>query len=139
MPKAIPYHQFHSDNERKYLPNYVFGYYSGPSNRMEKPLRPLFYARPVHSQFVLLSFFTEEKEGLAEGEQSLREFLDELLGIQKLVSVLFVMRQPPWNSKEGDSRFWYARGAVSQFLSQWTLNTGNLQPSFLYQMKRRGT
>jgi len=105
----------------------------------EKPLRPLFYARPVHSQFVLLSFFTEEKEGLAEGEQSLREFLDELLGIQKLVSVLFVMRQPPWNSKEGDSRFWYARGAVSQFLSQWTLNTGNLQPSFLYQMKRRGT
>ena len=25
-----------SENKRKYLPNYVFGYYSGPSNRMQE-------------------------------------------------------------------------------------------------------
>ena len=63
-----------------YLPNYVFGYYSGTSNRMErlfephqnrfytelisknlindieKPLRPLLYARHIHSQFAILAF-----------------------------------------------------------------------------------
>ena len=61
------------------LPNYVFGYYSGPSNRLEQhfeehqerfyrdlldgkdsALRPLFYARPIHSQFVLLAFFLKQ-------------------------------------------------------------------------------
>src|SRR2546429_1409201 len=36
MPKEIPYKQFHGDSKRQYLPSYVFGYYSGPSNRMEK-------------------------------------------------------------------------------------------------------
>lgn len=138
MVREIPYTQFHSDSERQYLPSYVFGYYSGPSNRMEKhfdkhqdrfyrdlledkprPLRPLLYARPVHSQFALLSFFTEEEQNLKEGEQSIRAFLDELLGIQELVSVLFVMRQPQskWNKNLGDARFWYARGAVSQFMA----------------------
>src|SRR5947207_3189535 len=105
IPKAVPYTQFYGDSERQYLPSYVFGYYSGPSNRMEKhfdkhqdrfyrdllrgvdkPLRPLLYARPVHSQFALLSFFTQEDEELAEGEQSIREFLNELLGIRELVS-----------------------------------------------------
>lgn len=136
MPRVVPYNQFHGDSERQYLPSYVFGYYSGPSNRMEKhfdkhqerfyrdllngkekPLRPLLYARPVHSQFALLSFFIEEEENLAHGEQSIREFLDQLLGIKELVSVLFVMREPPWKSKEGDKRFWNARGVVGRLLA----------------------
>src|SRR6266700_4403051 len=133
MPRAIPYNQFHGDSERQYLPSYVFGYYSGPSNRMEKhfdkhqdrfyhallrgeekPLRPLLYARPVHSQFALLSFFTE-----VEGEQSVHEFLDQLRAIQDLGSVLFIMREPRarWNKKLGDPRFWHARGVVSQLLA----------------------
>ncbi|BCL81704.1 AAA family ATPase [Ktedonobacteria bacterium brp13] len=136
MVEAIPYTRFHSGSDRHYLPSYVFGYYSGPSNRMEKhfnkhqdrfyrdllrgeekSLRPLLYARPVHSQFVLLSFFIEEEHNLAEGEQSIRDFLDELLGIQELSSVLFVMRKPPWTSKNGDPRFWNARGVVGSFLT----------------------
>ena len=69
--------KFTKDPDRTYLPNNVFAYYSGPSGRLEsyfdthqrkfydellagndKPLRPLFYARLVHSQFVLLSFFS---------------------------------------------------------------------------------
>ena len=135
MQRVIPYNQFYGDSERQYLPSYVFGYYSGPSNRMEKhfdkhqdrfyrdllkgverPLRPLLYARLVHSQFALLSFFTEEEQILSEGEQSIREFLDQLFGIQELVSVLFIMRKPPWNSKEGDPRFWNARGVVGRLL-----------------------
>ncbi len=138
MPQMVPYNQFHKDSERQYLPSYVFGYYSGPSNRMEKhfdkhqdrfyrallrgeekPLRPLLYARPVHSQFALLSFFTEGEQNLAEGEQSILEFLDQLLGIRKLISVLFILREPRprWNKRLGDPRFWHARGAVSQLLA----------------------
>jgi predicted ATPase len=114
----------------RYLPTYVFGYYSGPSNRMEshylahqerfykelvsgadQPLRPLFYARPVHSQFVLLAFFIEQ-------DQRALEFLDKELNIEALETVLFIMRQPPWNSREGDPRFWNARGAVGVLLDK---------------------
>ena len=137
MIREIPYRRFHSDSERSYLPSYVFGYYSGPSNRMEKhfdkhqkrfyddlirkgiydPPRPLLYARPVHSQFAMLSFFIEEEEGSAEGKVHIRQFLDHLLGVQELASVLFVMHEPPWTSKEGDSRFWNARGVVGDLLA----------------------
>jgi len=126
----LSYRAFVQESERRYLPSYVFGYYSGPSNRMEEhfeehqtrfyrdllkgkdsPLRPLLYARLVHSQFALLSFFNEEDE------QILR-FLRDQLGILRMVSVLFVMRQPPWTSKEGDPRFWNARGVVQRFLNE---------------------
>ncbi len=31
----IPYQRFAKETDRRYLPSYVFGYYSGPSNRME--------------------------------------------------------------------------------------------------------
>jgi predicted ATPase len=127
--------QFSQQSDRLYLPSYVFGYYSGPSNRMEthfdkhqdrfykallrgvdRPLRPLLYARHVHSQFVLLSFFIEQDEKVLE-------FLSENLGIEELISVMFVMRQPPWwkkNNKNigGDPRFWKAKGVVSNLLSK---------------------
>lgn len=115
-------------NKTEYLPSHVFGYYSGLSKRMEayfdKPqedfykellkgneqtLRPLFYARSVHSQFVLLSFFLEN-DPVAE------KFLNKILKIKKLDSVLFVMKKPPWKSREGDARFWNARGVVQKFL-----------------------
>jgi predicted ATPase len=122
--------QFSDRSDRQYLPNYVFGYYSGPSNRMEehflkhqelfyrdliggieRPLRPLFYARPVHSQFVLLAFFIEH-------DHVALDFLKENLGIEGLDSVLFVMKEPPWKSHEGDPRFWNARGTVRTFLDK---------------------
>ncbi len=76
-----------------------------------KPLRPLLYARHVHSQFVLLSFFNEQ-------DPYILRFLDEHLGIKDLDSVLFVMRKPSWTSKEGDPRFWNARGFVRRFLDK---------------------
>jgi predicted ATPase len=129
------------ENKRAYLPNYVFGYYSGPSNRMQEhfikhqerfynelissaddaaiPLRPLFFARHIHSQFVLLAFFLEQ-------DQTVLKFLDEQLGITGLNSVLFVMKQPPWNSREGDERFWLARGVVAALLDR--LYTHTLAP-----------
>lgn len=117
------------------LPKYVFSYYSGESTRMHEVFRPylesydnklrngedpglkrLFYAMPVHSQFVLLAFLIQQT-GVV------REFLDKHLGLdpdEGIESVLFVLRQPPWKSKavDGDPRFWNARGVVRDFLAR---------------------
>jgi predicted ATPase len=118
-----------------YLPRYVFSYYSGESVRMYDVFRPylekydkklrngddpgpkrLFYAMPVHSQFVLLAFLIQQSDVV-------RAFLDDHLGLdpdEGIESVLFVLRQPPWKSKaaDGDPRFWNARGVVRDFLSR---------------------
>ncbi|MDH1341106.1 AAA family ATPase [Ectopseudomonas oleovorans] len=68
--------------DSEYLPRYVFSYYSGESSRMYEIFEPylkdyyqklvrstvdpepkrLFYALPVHSQFVLLAFLINPKE-----------------------------------------------------------------------------
>lgn len=118
-----------------HLPRYVFSYYSGESSRMYEVFRPylesydnklrngedpgpkrLFYAMPVHSQFVLLAFLIQQSDVV-------RAFLDDHLGLdpdEGIESVLFVLRQPPWKSSaaDGDPRFWNARGVVSDFLSR---------------------
>ncbi len=126
---TVPTKQLGQIDGKRYLPNYVFGYYSGPSNRMaehfekhqerfyrdllagkDQPLRPLFYARPVHSQFVLLAFFLRQ-------EKETSQFLRDHLRIEALESVLFVMNEPPWKSRKGDPRFWNADGTVSTFLA----------------------
>jgi predicted ATPase len=115
---------------RKHRPDFVFGYYSGPSNRLEEhfwdhqvrfyralvrgqedPLRPLFYARAVHSNFVLLAFFVEE-------DPAVQAFLSDQLAIEQFDSVLFEMQKPEWRSKEGDPRFWFARGTVEVLLDR---------------------
>lgn len=118
-----------SGSDRKYLPKYVFAYYSGPSSRLEhlfdvhqkkfddelregniQPLRPFFYARPIHSQFVLLSFFSFKDE-------ESRKFLEDYLDVSGLESVEFILKKPTWTSSQGDERFWNARGVVQKFLS----------------------
>lgn len=126
----ISFSKFRKESHVKYLPKHVFAYYSGPSNRLEKhfdkhqnkfykdllkgeekPLRPLFYARLIHSQFVLLSFFSFD-------DVKSRKFLEEHLGISGLESVLFIFKEQSWNNEEGDERFWNARGVVQGFLSK---------------------
>lgn len=121
--------------DTEFLPRYVFSYYSGESPRMHEVFRPyletydsklrngedpglkrLFYAMPVHSQFVLLAFLIQQSDVV-------RKFLDDHLGLdpdEGIESVLFVLRQPPWKSKatDGDPRFWNARGVVRDFLSR---------------------
>ncbi|MBB3797585.1 putative ATPase [Xanthomonas arboricola] len=119
-----------------YLPRYVFSYYSGESGRMYEIFKPylekydkklrngddpgpkrLFYAMPVHSQFVLLAF-------LIKSSGMVRDFLNYHMGLdpdEGIESVLFVLRQPPWkksNSDGGDARFWNARGIVRDFISR---------------------
>lgn len=121
---------------RPWLPRHVFAYYSGPSDRLEEhfrpqqkqfyrdllkgkesPFRPMFYARPVHSNFVLLAFFTKE-------DAVVRDFLRETLRIEGLESVLFVLRKPRWKGlPHGDPRFWKAAGTVQRFLSRlWDMS-----------------
>lgn len=119
--------------EAPYLPNNIFAYYSGPSDRLENyfrkhrtdfyrrllknevdldgDIRPLFYAKPIHSQFVLLAFF------LSDGERTAQDFLLRHLGIESLDSVHFVMRKPGWSRpKNKDEIFWGADGVVREFL-----------------------
>ena len=121
------------EQSSKHLPHYVFAYYSGESERLYEVFKPylevfdknlragknpglkrLFYALPVHSQFVLLAFLIQQSDDV-------RDFLADHLGIdpvEGIESVLFVLRQPPWKSTAGDPRFWYAKGVVADFLSR---------------------
>ncbi|WP_339189833.1 AAA family ATPase [Paenibacillus sp. FSL R5-0490] len=124
-------HSIDEEGQKIYLPKHVFAYYSGPSNRLEKhfdkhqnkfyrelldgnekALRPFFYARLIHSHFVLLSFFSFF-------DQSSKDFLKKYLDIIELESILFVLKKPFWNKKTGQNldEFWGARGVVKIFLN----------------------
>ncbi|PHQ27188.1 hypothetical protein CLH62_06335 [Marinobacter guineae] len=135
--KTLRFSKLNNKGKSKFLPSNVFGYYSGPSDRLAEhffahqkkfrdqllyprrfnldektlPLRPLFYAQKVHSNFVLLSFFLGD-------DGRVKKFLREKLKIVGLESVLFVLKKPDWNSNEGDPRFWNATGVVRPFLDR---------------------
>lgn len=118
-----------------YLPHFLFGYYSGESERMREVFRKylksyddkliknldpglkrMFFAEPVHSNFVLLSFIVNNK---AQTD----EFLQKQLGLEEggIESVLFVLKQPYWYNKNatgGDARFWNSKGIVRDFLAK---------------------
>jgi predicted ATPase len=126
-----------------FRPAFVFGYYSGPSDRLAaiydrhqeryynwiikssdqrgdvthsdpNSLRRLFYAQTVHGQFALLAFFMASDASSQED----RAFLRKHLQIDGLDSVLFALRRPSWNRKGGDPRFWNAEGEVREFLGR---------------------
>ncbi|WP_339812896.1 AAA family ATPase [uncultured Imperialibacter sp.] len=126
---------FSMEGKRNFLPKYIFTYYSGVSNRLDEifwehqrnfynriikkdfnideldNLRRLFYVKPIHSFFVLMAFFALERM-----EKKSKDFLNDVLGIEDLESVLFVLKAPIWKSKSGDPRFWNAEGLVKEFL-----------------------
>lgn len=144
----IHYKKFRKESS-KFLPSYIFGYYSGHSTRMrdvflpylkqydrklrnpesqDPGLRRLFYALPIHSQFVLLAFVLQQ-------DLLVKEFLDKQLGLEvgeeadSIDSVLLVLNEPSWNrnkSKRPVGRlgtcqdnpdiFWGAEGVVRTFL-----------------------
>lgn len=127
------------DERISFLPQHVFAYYSGPSQRLagtfekhlEKfyrastegradELRRLFLCRGVHSHFVMLAFYAFE-------DQTSRKVLRDHLQVTGLDSVLFVLKKPHWykkpgrgrppkGTKAGDERFFGARGMVQEFL-----------------------
>ncbi|MBK7380306.1 MAG: AAA family ATPase [Ignavibacteriales bacterium] len=123
--------KFYQDRST-FLPKYVFAYYSGSNKRLEEhfdkhqkdfyyklldgndqPLRPFFYARLIHSQFVLMAFYSFI-------DSKTERFLRDYLNIIGLESVLFILKEPPWSRENsiGDSRFWYSRGVVKDFLNE---------------------
>ena len=142
--ETLPRRKFMSvdeDGRPVYRPTFVFGYYSGPSDRLasifEKhqeryygaiirepsarsigsgdasALRRVFYAQTLHGQFALIAFFMEPEDSEKD-----REFLREYLQIDGLDSVLFALNRPGWNRKGGDRRFWGAVGEVQEFLDR---------------------
>ncbi|MCG8316474.1 MAG: AAA family ATPase [Pseudomonadales bacterium] len=148
--QTIKFSEFKKQKD-DFLPKYVFGYYSGYSDRMQSVFRPylqqydkklrnaksedpglrrLFYALPVHSQFVLLAFVLQQ-------DALVKEFLDNQLGLdtneesESVDSVLLVLNEPSWNlnkskdpkgeygaCKENPDIFWGAEGVVRSFLNR---------------------
>ena len=134
-------------NKKKsdYLPDNVFGYYSGASRRLEQlfdphqtryyrrvispasekddveeiDLRRLFYCRSTYGQLALLTYF-------ARGSDSAKAFLKQHMQIKGFDSALLVLRKPRWagskptrhQQEHGDPRFWYAAGLVRSLLEQ---------------------
>jgi predicted ATPase len=157
--RELPRKRFMADDKDGrplYRPAFVFGYYSGPSDRLSalyekhreryyswiiKPfsergsgkidpnsLRRLFYAQTLHGQFALLAFFMSPAVGADED----RAFLRDHLQIEGLDTVLFALKRPPWRRSGGDARFWNADGDVREFLNE--LHTEALLPA---RMDRR--
>ncbi|HMJ46313.1 MAG TPA: ATP-binding protein [Ferruginibacter sp.] len=131
---------FSKEGKQKYQPKYVFTYYSGLSNKLKEHfwdhqnkfyeeiikedfkednldlLRKLFYVQLVHSYFVLLAYFSFEDE-----EKESIEFLNSVLHIKDIDSILFVLKKPDWakNRKESlEDIFWTAKGLVRNFLDK---------------------
>lgn len=136
QPVVISFAKFTAANS-EFLPKFIFSYYSGLSLRMQEIFTPyieqydkklrggktsdevgfkrMFYALPIHSQFVLLAFLFKQDE-------TIKSFLENQLGIDAtsgIESILFELRQPSWTNKnnDGDPRIWDARGVVKDFLS----------------------
>lgn len=145
--KKVPIGKFLAD-ENKYLPRFVFGYYSGESPRLQAVFRPylknfdkklrnpnsedpgfrrFFYALPIHSHFVLLAFVLQQDEAI-------KQFLEKHLGFdlqESIEYVLFVLKEPSWNRnknknptgdhgacKDNPDIFWGAEGVVRGFLDR---------------------
>ncbi|HLO56028.1 MAG TPA: AAA family ATPase [Saprospiraceae bacterium] len=131
-------------NKEIYLPKYVFTYYSGISNRLERHfdenqnrfyetlidekstkediegLRRLFYVQLVHSYFVLLAFFAFE-------DKKTKSFLKDYLNIVDIESILFKFhKKPNWakRAKSFEDEFmWGAKGVVREFLEKlWAIS-----------------
>jgi hypothetical protein len=122
------------DGSYQYLPRFVFGYYSGPSDRLaayfrrhqerfytklkdpkaaenQLPLRPLFLAQNIHGQFVLLAFYSHP-------DSKAREFLREHLGILDLDAVRFSINKPAWATSRTADRFWGTTGIPRSMLDR---------------------
>lgn len=128
----------------EYLPNHVFGYYSGHSDRLQvifdppqrryydaaiapgaeerldprrSELRRLFFVRERYGALALLTYF-------AFSDADTQSFLKRHLGVEGFDCALLTLRQPEWGKRtptptvlaQSDPRFWHARGIVRKLL-----------------------
>ncbi len=122
------------------LPRFVFGYYSGPTNRLAEHFQPMnqahyvrlrealsddsktlaalleqrrfFCAETHHAKYVLLAFCYRE-------DPEISNFLRERLRITGFESALFTIRKPRWaraGAKAND--FWGAKGVMRRVLER---------------------
>jgi predicted ATPase len=122
------------------LPRFVFGYYSGPTNRLAEHFLPMkqahyvrlreakaddaetlaelleqrrfFCAETHHAKYVLLAFSYKE-------DRKISDFLKDRLRILGFESALFIIRKPRWarpGSKAND--FWGATGVMRRVMER---------------------
>ncbi|HXN52070.1 MAG TPA: AAA family ATPase [Candidatus Acidoferrum sp.] len=122
------------------LPRFVFGYYSGPTNRLAEHFLPMkqdhydrlrlakaddaktlarlleqrrfFCAETHHAKYVLLGFSYKE-------DPKISEFLENRLRIVGFESALFIIRRPDW-AKSGSKAedFWGATGIMRRVMER---------------------
>lgn len=135
-PINVSFAKFTAENS-ELLPKFVFSYYSGLSTRMQDIFTPyieqydkklrsakpseevgfkrMFYALPIHSQFVLLAFLFKQDE-------TIKSFLETQLGIDPesgIESILFELKKPSWaKAKANVYELWGAEGVVRKFLDE---------------------
>ncbi|KAF0130000.1 MAG: hypothetical protein FD155_1786 [Bacteroidetes bacterium] len=126
-------------NIEHYLPNHVFIYYSGVSDRLAnlymphlklyydeitKPeakrtkfdtIRRIFLAQNIHANFALIAFYLFKDQ-----EEETIKFLREELKIVDFGSALFMLKEPEWSQDKNDY-FWGADGLVRRFLDDLLL------------------
>ena len=140
------------------LPRFVFGYYSGPTNRLAEHFLPMnqnhynslrdaksdepealarllekrrfFCAENRHAKYVLLAFFHKE-------DPAISDFLKKRLRIVGFESALFVIRKPRW-AKQGAKTedFWGARGVMRRVMER--LKRFAIAPMVVEQNVREG-
>lgn len=122
------------------LPRFVFGYYSGPTNRLAEHFLPMkqdhyvrlrqaksddaetlaelleqrrfFCAETHHAKYVLLAFSYKE-------DQEISEFLKNRLRILSFESALFIIRKPRWaKTRSKAENFWGATGIMRRVMER---------------------
>jgi restriction endonuclease S subunit len=122
------------------LPRFIFGYYSGPTNRLAEHFLPMkrdhyerlrkansddpktlarlleqrrfFCAETHHAKYVLLAFSYKE-------DPKITRFLENRLRIVGFESALFVIRRPRWARKgSGPEDFWGATGIMLRVMEK---------------------
>jgi restriction endonuclease S subunit/predicted ATPase len=128
------------NREKLLLPRFIFGYYSGPTNRLAEHFLPMkqdhynrllkatsddpatlndlleqrrfFCAENHHAKYVLLAFCHKE-------DDKINQFLEERLRIIGFESALFIIREPRW-AKKGQTaeNFWGATGIMRRVMER---------------------
>jgi hypothetical protein len=121
------------------LPRFIFGYYSGPTNRLAEHFQPMnqahyirlreatsddpatlaslleqrrfFCAETHHAKYVLLAFCYKE-------DPDINNFLRDRLRIVGFESALFVIRKPRWAKGGSPQDFWGAKGVMRRVLER---------------------
>jgi predicted ATPase len=121
------------------LPNNIFLYYSGQSDRIAKHfskieedyqnglkdgfdmgLKPLFLFNPMHGKIILLGLLASKLEGI-------QSFLSDNFSIVGIDSFQIHLKRPKWSSssKANIENFWNAQKIVREYLSDLKMYSNN--------------